>query len=413
VTLTAPYQGPTATGQTFGFEPRGTAANPPYKVGAGYASIFNRLLVMDGTKLRFSGGRQANGDVLHTFDPDDAHDFSGLLLGVQPIRDLVFVFTTDGVFVVQGMASDLLDPDGVNFQQTVEPVNSDLILWGKEGLSTYQNQMLVPGVDGLWAMGAASAPTLLSRSIQARWRDHVHAGHKPGLAMIYRNHYFLPVLDSANLPVDEMVCRLDRPQDSHIGTVFPWSWWSGQAANTPALATRISGTASRSPKLLAADYATGRLLDLSTAFDPDDDNAQDADATDIEWRVELRDYATGSGNLNHVRRLRIRYELVTADGALLPTEIVGYISAGIDPTGTPTWDDVLWDEFEWADELEGEWLALTEPGNAPPDDGRGPHAWHFQKRCRYIRALLVSTRPARTLILRSVEWYIRPAGDDR
>lgn len=410
-TLTAPYQGSTDGTADFVFEPRGSASNAPYLIGSGYATIFNRLLMMSGNQLRFTGGRQANGDVLHTFGADDTHDFSGQLLGVQPIRDLVFVFTTDGMFVISGMASDLLDPDGVNFQQQVEPVNSDLILWGKEGLATYQNQMLVPGVDGLWTMGASASPVQLSKSIQRRWRDHVHSGNKPGLATVFRNHYFVPVLDTGNAVVDHLVCRLDRPQDSHIGTVFPWSWWDGHAADTVALATRISGTASRSPKLLAASHSTGRIMDLTSAFDPADANASEADGADIEWQVELRDYATGSGNLNHARRLKIRYELVTPTGAVLQPVIVALLGlAGSDPDAA-LYDEAVYDTDVYAEEFAGEYTSLA--GGAPPDSGRNPYTWHFNKRARYVRALLHSSIPSSRLILRSVEWYIRPAGDDR
>jgi hypothetical protein len=409
VTLTVPYQGATVTDQ-YNFTAIGSA-NALITGYSGFASIFNRLLAFAGRKVKFTGGRQANGDVLHSFGADDEHEFSGTVLGAVPIRDLVFVFTTDGVFAIQGMAFDLLDPEGVNFQQTVEPVNADLILWGKPGIASYQNEMLIPGVDGLWSMGSASAPVLLSKSIQARWRNHVHAGNKPGLAAVYRNHYHLPVLNAANEVVDHLVCRLDRPQDSPIGRIFPWSWWTGSGANTPALTTRISGTSSRSPKLLAADRATGRVLDLTSTFDPSDMNASEADGSNITWEVELRDYATGDGNLNHARRLRIRYELATPSSATATPTITALLSTGATLPGVATWDDVTWDDFVWADVNEGEYEPLD--GTAPPDQGRNPHTWHFKKRARYVRAILSSSQPAQRLILRSVEWYVRPAGNDR
>lgn len=411
-TLTAPYQGATDALAGFAFDPR-KALSPTLIATAdfsAFATIFNRLLVARGRRVGFTGGRGATGDVSHVFAVNDEHEFSGTVLGIHPIRDLVFVFTTDGVFVISGMALDLLDPDGVNFQQQVEPVNADLILWGKEGLSTYQNEMLVPGVDGLWAMGAASAPTLLSRSIKARWREHVAAGNKPGLAAVIRNHYHLPVLNAANEVVDRLVCRLDRPQDSGIGTVFPWSWWTGQAANTPALATRISGAASRQPKLLGADRATGRLLDLTGTFDPSDTNGTDADNSNFQWSVILRDYATGDGNLNHVRRLKIRYELVTVTGGPA-TSIVGFVGDGEIAEPQASYDNVTYDNATYADPIAAEFTQLQ--GAAPPDGGAHPKTWHFQTRARYVRARLVSTVASSKLILRSAQWYVRPSGNDR
>jgi hypothetical protein len=415
VTLKDAYMEATAAGLVYSFTTYGNVSDNAtgyVQATGGYAAIFNRLLAAAGRTVYFSGGRQADGSVLHSFAVDtDQHEFSGTVLGIVPLRDLVFVFTTDGVFVISGMADDLLDPDGVNFQQQVEPVNSDLILWGRPGIATYQNQMLIPGVDGLWAMGPATSPGLLSKSIQQRWRDHVHAGYKPGLATVFRNHYQLPVLNATNEVVDYLVCRLDRPQSSPIGTIFPWSWWTGQAANTPALTTRISGSSARAPKLLAADRATGRVLDLTSTFEPDDSNAVEADASTIEWRVILRDYATGDGNLNHVRRLRIRYELITVvDGP--ETSIQGFVGTGEDTGVGARYGEAVYDTDTYGDPTAAEFTQLE--GGAPPDPGgTHPHTWHFNKRARHVRALLSSTVPSSRCILRSAEWYIRPSGNDR
>lgn len=421
LTLTEPYQGSTGSGKAATFK-RIETASAPYKAGGIVASIFGRLLVAVGNKLYFSAGVDDTSGLTqpHSFAATDFHTFDGDILGVEPLRDVVFVFTTAGVFVVLGMAYDMLDPSGVNFQQRIEPVTRDVVLWAKEGVATHGNSLIVPAVDGVYRMGVASQPELLSRSVAPYYQALVRAGYKPGLAAVYHGHYVLPVLDANNAVVNLLVCRADRPVETGLGVVYPWSRWDGHAANVTALAVRVGGASSaRSPNLLGASgavlptgtiYAEGScVLKLGGCWEPSGARKADADGTAPQYLLETRDYATGSGNLNHARRCRLTYELVDA-GTDDPV-ISGSYSKGAPATGVPSWDDVTWDDFQWASDDDSEFLAMS--GEAPEDYGRQPFSWMFAARTRYIRYRFVATDPCASLRVRSVETFVRPAGNDR
>jgi hypothetical protein len=433
------YEGATASGQAYTLTRLGIAS-APYVAGQGYAAIFNRLLVFDGSELRFSAGRDETGLIrTHVFNADDRHTFDGVdIIGADALRDIALVFTTGGVFAITGMAYDLLDPSGVNFQQQVELVNRDLILWGKEGIATYQNQLVVPCVDGVWTISPAATPQLLTRSIFAMYRDYVRQGYRPGLAAVHRSHYLLPIIDATNTVVDTLVCRLDRPTDTRLGRTYPWTHWTGHAGSCPALVSRVgdSTDVARQPDLVAAGPG-GRVVRLSGCWEPAGWRKHDADGTDFTFVLVTRDMPTGDGNLNHVRRLRVRYELEkpptysgtvatwddvrwdefswgeetdAADAAQSDPQMRAYYSLGLAQAAS-SWDEVNWDEFQWADPVDTEWVPL--PGGAPPDLGRNPMPWHFAARGRYIRARLECSDPVARLVVREVVWFVRPSAKDR
>lgn len=407
LTLTEPFIGSTASGQSY----TAKALESDPNVGEIIASIFGRLLVAEGNKVKFSAGRDPGTGVLRhdVFNDTDFHvTAGGDVLGIADLRDTAFVFTTGGVYAILGLASDLLDPTGVRFQQSVEVVNRDLVLWGKEGLASWDNELVVPCLDGVYRLGVASAPQLVSRSITPLYAQYVRAGYRPGLAVVYRNHYVLPIL-TGNTVIDVLVCRLDRPASTRFGTFYPWSRWdpASVAGNVRALAVRVGGSGSaRSPRLLGAS-AGGKVVNLSGCWEPS--AAAKADPGGAHsYLLETRDVPTGSGELNHVRRCRLRYEL--GDAASDDPRISGAFSTGSEIEAGTYWGGFDWGEADWASTDLAEFVGMA--GVAKEDSGRNPFVWHFASRTRFIRGRFRSADPCAKLTVRSVEWFVRPSGKD-
>lgn len=379
-----------------------------------YAAGGDRLIAVSGTRVMFSLRRDDTTGALRygTFDstdylllPDGAD-----ALGAQVLRDQLLVFSTQGVWAVTNLAMDLTDDAG-NVQRGMERVTGDIVLWDQAGFSTWQNALLFPTLDGVVLMDGISGPQRVARSITPVVEDYVRAGYRPGGAAVFGSHYFLPILNQGGEVVDQLVCRLDRPVETAMGVIFPWARWSGHGADVAAWSQRVGGaSAAREPALLAAGL-DGRLLDLTGAFRPDEAGASDADGTAHETLLETRDFATGPGNLNHVLRLRVRYELVGA--ALLTARY----SIGAAQEGIPYWGEVDWGEFDWSDPALEEYVLLNE--QAGESTGRDPMRWRLGEsatgragRGRIIRARLESTEPASRLVIRSLEWGVRQSAKD-
>lgn len=407
ITLTEPYQGTSAAGKAYTLKQL-ELATTPYKTAEIYATIFDRLLVATGKRLDPSASDDAAGLTQpHLFSATEFENFPADILAIEALRDTALIFTAAGVFSWTGAAFDETDDAG-NAQWSFERVNPDLILWAKEGVATYQNQLVVPCADGVWTVGVASAPQLLSKSVQARYLSAVRGGSKPGGAGIFKSHYVLPILDSSNAVVDMIVCRLDRPTDTDRGVIFPWTRQDGHGGNVTCVAPRVGGAAAaRSPELLGASKATGsRILKLGGFWEPTAARKNDADGTTQVWRLETRDYATGAGNENTVRQLIISYELI--DAASDNPHIQAAYSKGAELPGLPHWDDDTWDDVLWVGD-DAEFIQL--PDGAPEDNGRTPFIWSgFAASTRYVRARLQCSDPCASLKLRSLDWRVMSSG---
>lgn len=410
LTLVDAYEGSTAATQAYALTRLGSAASP-YRTADLYATVAERLVTVEGSSIRFSAGRSALGVLQpHVFDVTDLHELpeGSTGLGAEALRDLLIVFGTDGVWSINNMAFDLTDAAG-NVQQSMQSTSQDVLLWGPAGVGSYGGALVVPAVDGVFLVDGVSQPVPVGRSIRPLIEEHVRAGHKPGGAAVFKGHYFLPVLDATNLVVDHLVCRLDRPVKVRDQVFFPWSWLRGHGGDVAALTSHVASTAARQPELLAAGRTDGRVSKLTGFFDPTAARKADADATVHRSLVESRDYATGVGNLNTVRRLRVRYELTDA-GTDNPT-IHAYYSTGPMAAVGSLWGSFLWGTGVWSEAALAEFVELE--GVAPEDSGRNPHVWHFNARTRFIRWRLESTVAAARLVLRSAEIHVRQAGNDR
>lgn len=310
VTLADAYEGSTAAGQAYALTRLGSAASP-YRQADIYATVAERLVTVEGARVYFSGARSELGVLqTHVFAATDYHELpeGARGLGAEAIRDLLIVFATDGIWTVSNTSFDLTDAAG-NVQQAMQSTSQDVVLWGPAGVAQYRGALVVPAVDGVYLVDGVSQPLSVSDSITPLLVEHVRAGRKPGGATVFKGHYFLPVLDSSNLVVDLLVCRLDRPVKTRGRTFFPWSWFTGHAGDVAALTARVSATDVRRPQLLGAGRSDGRVAKLTRVFDVEG-RPSDADGVAHRWLVESRDFATGQGNVNTVRRARLRYELV-------------------------------------------------------------------------------------------------------
>lgn len=408
------------------------------RVSGIYGQAGGRLLTLDNEVLHFSNGVDpATGRLRpQIFGANDYHRLPVGARGVAlaTLRDRALVFTTAGMWMVSNLALNLTDAQGT-VQQRLEQVSSDLIGWGAGGVTSYRNAAVVACTDGVYLLDGISAPVRLSKAITPRYVGYVRAGHKPGQMAVFRNHLFLPVFSSAGAWVDTMVCRLDRPTDTSIGKLWPWTFLTGHAASVTSLAPRVSSGSSRSPALLASG-TDGRVLDLSALFEPA--TAVRFDALSVEQPhpervtfqlvVETRDYRTslsGSRNRNLARKLRARYELVDdrqtvdldGDGIFTPTPAEGapyiraFVSTGkLSSPASTKWGAFLWGTGTWGDATLDELETLT--GQAPAADSRSPWTWAVNKKAEFVRFRLESGGSSGTCVLRSIDVAVRQSRKD-
>lgn len=385
ITLFRPYTGTTVTSTAhFGC----TEALPPALSGSGkylglqatskFAVVANRLCIITGDTIRFS----ASGDST-AWDATDSHQIPGVtILGGASLGDELFAFTTDGLWGLGNMAYDETDAFG-NPQHSQRQLNADMILWHEAGIATWENSLVIPALDGVWLMAPNGSPQKISRSIDPLLASYVQAGYQPGGASVYENHYFLPIIDSSAVVHDVLVCRLDRPTRTSLGTVFGWTTWAGSGANVCAFASREPRAAGSAPALLGAEKGThGRVLTMPALTL--DGAATDHDGAAIAFQVEGRDYSTGSGE-NLVKKLRVWYELVDAAGTATMQAYIGDGAA-----------------FTLLAGVNGDGPVLGE--------GASPHVWRVGKRLRYARPAVQCISSATRVVLRGMDLVVRPSG---
>lgn len=418
ITLTEPYQGSTGGSKAYTLTRLGDATSSPYQDGDFYLVAGQRLLALKDNVVSFSNLLDDNGYAQpHVFTADDQWVLpDGVrIIGGRTIRDTAFIFTTGGVWTISNLQLDLTDAAG-NVQQRLDQVNADMIVWGNAGVSSWRNAIVAPATDNVYMFDGLSQPEPISRSITPLITEYVRSGYTPGGGAVYRNHYFLPILDSQARPQDLLVCRLDRPVNSPIGRVYPWTRFAGHAAQCCAFTVRVgAGTDARQPALLGASRDDdAKVVDLSATFTPTGVNKDDADGSPPEWRVITRDYQTGrSQNKNLVRRIRLRYGL--EDAASDNPTIQAYIATG-EPVETGTfWGLADWGVDDWSDSTLGEFTQLSGSADETLVDPFvwGPSAFSDGgSRTRFFRVRLQGTNASSRAVVRSIELFIRPSGKE-
>jgi hypothetical protein len=320
-----------------------------------------------GTPLDMANGLTTNFHVI----PDGS-----TVTGIRSLGDSAIVFSSSGIWSIDNMSLDAVDDYG-NVQQTISRISGEVLLWGDGGIAAWGGALLVPAVDDVWIVGPGAPPISASDEIRPLYRSYVKAGYQPGMAMVHRGHYFLPVMNGSTV-VDVLVCRLDRG--------FAWTRWSGHAAGA-AYAQRIGAT-TRAPKLFGLNGL--RVTDLTDTFDPTSSNTADADATTPSCTIITRDYPT-SQQRAFVQRIRARYEL-TGTGS--PTVTAEYTS----------------------DQDAGTFATITDKGEQSGAAGWGKsdgslYQWaRVGKKRERIRFRFTQAGAATSFVWRSFEMLTRPPG---
>jgi hypothetical protein len=407
------YEGSTATGQTYAATRLGAAATGGVASASLYCAVADKLVSASGNRITVSAGLSTAAATLgnwqaHSYPVNDYHDLpaGANVVALEALSNRVLAFTTQGVYVISNLGVAIVDTAG-NPQRSVQLVHPDLEAWGPNGITAWGGGLVVAATDGVWLVDGVSSPVLLSRSVQPYYQAFVRTGYRPGQTAVYRGHLFLPIYDASNAMQAMLVGRLDRPVQAPVGTIYPWSRFTGHAGAAPALVTRQTNT--YTPELLAAGRGTdARVVKLGGCFEPIASRKNDADGTTHQFTLETRDYRTGDGrNRNLVRRVQLRYELI--DGGTDNPTIQAFASAGKQATiAGMAWDSGVWDTGVWGEDTVAAFTQLA--FSAPEDDGTDPFVWDVARHTEYVRYRFICAAPAASLIVRSVTSFIRQSG---
>lgn len=402
LTLDAAYEGATGGGKAYQLSRTLDPAPSPYVSAEMYAACADRLWTSDGGRtVKFS-----DIGAPHSFQPSNVHEFrEGVqVLGMMPLGLTLAVFTTAGVWRIMGAQNDLLDAAG-NPTQAKELVAEDVVLWGRAGIAAWRGSLIVPALSGVYVMDGMFNPQSVSKPIEALYREYVEAGYVPGQACVYRDCYFLPIINRAGGWEDLLVARLDKPIDFRGVTSFPWTRLAGRGGQLGCVTVRVRTDGA--PMLLAGERprqsGQAGIVDCTGFFKPDASNRTDADGSTHNLEVTTRDYVPAGMLLTRVRRARLHYEL-TEEAAEGPS-ILCEIDAGPSTQVGGRWDQANWDALVWAAGLEGAWEQLS--GMAPPSTA-APYGWHVNRRRRQLRLRLRSQGAPSLCRVKALELTVAP-----
>ncbi len=390
LTLTHGFVGPTGTGQAY----QAWGALPATEAGLGSGpklSAGGRLLSLQGNKVYESNGFTTAGAP----DPFQEVGYSyieipagGLPISFAAIDNDVMIFTTQGVFVLSNIAYDLTDDYG-NPQQSLRRVYPDIQVWGQGALASWQGGVIVAARDAVWLL-SQSGPQRLSDSLGQYYRAQATGTQLPGRGTVFNGHYFLPLVGQV------LVCRLSHPTEVRGQLVFPWTRITTTPGQTTHFTVKSSATTSGfvttgtgESRLLAVTGPSPKLQDWTSVFMPSATNRSDADSTTPVASLETRDFTTGDGNLNTIRRARIRYEM---EGLTTPTMTGDIATAG--ETGYRS-------------------MARSFADVAPANTAEQPYTWGTAERARRVRLRFQSSSLTTKLVIRGVELFVRSSPKDR
>lgn len=361
------------------------------------ATAANRLISAAGSTVKVGTVPAEEGGVF-TFPAVNYFSLPGgaEIVGAQGLRSSCVVFTTEGIWLLSGLEHEIVDAEGnVQWRQDLYAPNA--VVWGTAGVVGYQGGLVVPCKDNIYLMelGVSSekaAPFVkISEAIQAPYRAYVAAGYEPGIATVYRGHYFLPILSGATV-VDVLVCRLDATNSRGAHT-FPWTHLKDYGARVAAYCVTEEEQA-----FLGLSQAEGKLMRCDTYFAPAHGVSADADGSTHSFSVTYRDIATGGLIPNTVKYVRLRYQMTAPS--------TSYLTLGFGDTnfGGALWDDFNWDEADWAGDV-----GFTEQeGHAPGDpSATDPFTWRVGRKVRYARVRVSQVGPSSSTSLRTLELAIR------
>jgi hypothetical protein len=353
-------------GKTF----NGTIVGTATQVADVYAATADRLIAMKDSTVYLA----APGDPT-TFPTDDnivVADSYKTIAG-RVLGNRLLWFTERGMWAVNNLELDVTDALG-NEQIGAQLVSSDLVAWGNAGIAMWRGALVVPALDGVWLVDGVSAPRLLSRSIAPMYREFVTEGMAPGIAAVHRDHYFLPVLSGA-APQKMLVCRLDRPVQTRVGEVFPWTHFGNEASLLSGLAVRRDGS------MVGAEGGSSARLVRTEFFDPEV-RAVDQDGSPASFAVTFRDFTSPAQDTAML--FEARYQMDS--GSLTASYSTAAPRASATVWGAFNWGDANWSSLGGDDSLTA--CAQVAP---PAPTGSVPFRWRFPLRSRVLRYKLEST----------------------
>lgn len=253
LTLADVYSGATDAAEAYTLKPL-EAATAPYVTASIYGVAGGRLLwARDNNTIAFSRALR-NGGPHSALSTDNWQLDDGIqILGIEGLDNDAIIFTTQGYRVIRNITLELTDALGA-LQQRLETPNRDLNLWGAAGVASYRGALVVPAMDGVYLVDSVSAPVSIGDGIEARYRDHVELGNRPGGAAVYNDHYVLPILSATGTTVeDTLFCRLDRPTESRKRRYWPWTIGAGAGCGSSCYAVRAPTAGGDQPRLLGAE----------------------------------------------------------------------------------------------------------------------------------------------------------------
>jgi hypothetical protein len=400
------YEGTSGTLKSYSLSPVYTVGADPYEVSDYVTVCENRLVMLIGHKVIFTEVNNPHS-ITNQFSTTNEHTLPEGVegIGLTTAGQTVIIFTTAGVWALDGLALDIVDSVG-NPQHRLQRISPEVVLAGASGLAGSEQRIVVPAADGIYLMDGISQPVRISRPIDRLYQRRIIAGYRLGRAVVYRGHYFLPLVDGEGNVRDLFVCRLDRPTHSRRQGGFPWSRLTGDGGEMAAFAVRAETTAAEPVLLGAQAREPSRVIDCSTYFEPGAEHETDADESLIGFDLVTRDIPTGNEIANVVRSLWLRYELVNGGGNPI---VKVYWSDGSLEGGEAEWDEVSWDEFNWAEDETG----VTFQGvlrDGPPSDGREHEKFRVNQRMGFGRFRVRTFGRTPFFSLRLLQVNLRPSG---
>lgn len=300
------------------------------------------------------------------------HDFpqGHTVLGIEGAGDSALVFTEGGVYRIDNLAYDAVDAFG-NVQQSIRMLNGYVRLWHEAGIASFRGAVVVPAIDGVYLMTPDGQSVSVSDGIRDLYRSYVSAGHRPGFAVVYRDTYVLPILNSSFEPVDVLVCDLGKRA---------WSRWEFNDGLL-SVVLRPSGSASVPIGLTE----TGKVGALAGCWTPTGSLKNDQDGSTPSFSLRTRPVQGHPFRKVLWKSLRADVQLEDA-GSDNPT-----ISAGVDEGASGSAN-----------------VALS--GSLSERTTEDSFTWQVGQRARSMSFVLSSASPVQELRVRGVEAAFRPTG---
>jgi hypothetical protein len=406
LTLRDPYEGTTESSKTYALNPiyKADSKTDPYEQFEYVCQCANRFVFARGRKIKFTAVNNPHSFVDSVGTVNEHEVPEGVeITGLATVGSVCLVFTTGGVWTLEGLALEITDLNGTS-QHKLALLTGDIVLAGAAGIASYGQSLVIPAGDGVYLMDGISLPQRISKPIGRVFRQLLRDGYRIGGAEVFDSHYFVPfLLAGANRVKTVRVCRLDRPTTDRGQRIYPWCRLEGDGGNVSCY-TRRAARDPQLPRLLGTQTSEpSRLLDCTGYFEPERANEKDGDDTAQTLELVTRAYATGGGTVNAVRSLELLYELF--EGSEAPKLQVAYNDGTAKPTGPTFGPGTKFGAVEFGGSA-GAWTPIGELG---PSDGRDPGRLAVNRKFRHVRFRIRSVGATSTAAIRSLTMTTRPS----